>query len=172
MMRKGLLTVLAGAALLVTSCGYNLVGRGGQFPAGVDKVSVPIFANETRDTEIARRLTNSFVAEMVTSGRVQVVSEGEAEARILGTVTRYEIEPITFNVTRKATENRIIVAVDVSLVLKGEEEPVFEQKDVTRYHEYPISEDLALQQREEDLAYREVSRELSQRIIALMTGGF
>ena len=103
MMRKGLLTVLAGAALLLTSCGYNLVGRGGQFPAGVDKVSVPIFANETRDTEIARRLTNSFIAELVTSGRVQVVSEGEAEARILGAVTRYEIEPITFDVTRKRT---------------------------------------------------------------------
>ena len=43
---------------------------------------------------------------------------------------------------------------------------------MTRYHEYPISEDLALQQREEDLAYRDVSRELSQRIIALMTEGF
>jgi len=171
-MGKGLSTVLAGAALLLASCGYNLVGHGGQFPAGVEKVSVPIFANETRDTEIARRLTNTFVQELLARGNVQVVSQGEAQAKILGTVTRYEIEPITFDSTRKATENRIIVAVAVSLVLKGEEEPVFEEKDVTRYHEYPIPEDLALQQKEEDLAYREVSRELSQKIIAVMTEGF
>ena len=121
MMRTRLATIIAGGALLSASCGYNLVGHGGQFPAGVTRVSVPIFANETRNTEIARRLTNTFVQELNARGKVSVVSQGEAQAEILGTVTRYEIEPITFDAERKATENRIIVAVDVSLTLKGED---------------------------------------------------
>ena len=171
-MNRKALCLLAAAALLPAACGYNLVGRGGSFPGGVEKVAVPIFANETKNPEIARRLTDAFVRELNSSGKVRVVDLAEAEGVINGTVTRLEIEGITFNVDRQATENRMVVSADVVLTLTGQEEPVFEKRDVARFHEYPISEDLAVQRKEEDLAYREISRELSQQIISLMTEGF
>jgi outer membrane lipopolysaccharide assembly protein LptE/RlpB len=172
MKKRALLLLAAAAVLMPAGCGYNLVGRGGQFPAGIEKVAVPIFANETKNPEIARRLTNAFVRELNASGKVKVVDLVEADGVVNGTVTRIEVEGITFNAERQATENRMVVATDVVLLLKGQEEPVFEQRDVTRYYEYPIPEDLAVEQKEEDLAYREISRELSQRIISLMTEGF
>jgi hypothetical protein len=43
---------------------------------------------------------------------------------------------------------------------------------VTRYAEYPVSENLAELQKEEELAVEDVSRELSRKIITLMTEGF
>lgn len=165
-------TAVAAVALLLASCGYNLVGRGGQFPAGVEKVAVPIFANETKNPEIARRLTNSFIEELLATGKVMVVDPDEAQAVIQGTVTRFAVVPITFDSDRKTTENRMEVFTDVSLFLAGETEPLFEQKGVSRYFEYPVPEDLALQQKEEDIAYRDISRELSQTIISIMTVGF
>ena len=172
MRKKRIWTAVAAIALFLSSCGYNLVGRGGRFPAGVEKVAVPIFANETKNTEIARRLTNAFIEELLASGKVMVVEDDEAEAVVRGTVTRFAVVPITFDTDRKTTENRMEVYADVSLILTGETEPVFEQKGVSRFFEYPVPEDLALQQREEDIAYRDISRELSQTIISMMAEGF
>jgi outer membrane lipopolysaccharide assembly protein LptE/RlpB len=166
-----LLAALA-AVLVAAGCGYHLVGYGGQFPAGVKSLAVPIFENRTEDVEIARTLTNHFVKELLGTGKVKVLPLGEADAALRGVVTRYEIEPITFDADRTATENRLIVSADVSLVVRGEGDPVFRESGVTRYHEYPVSEDLAVDQKEQDLARQEVSRELSQKIISLMTEGF
>ncbi len=160
------------AVILAGSCGYHLVGHGGRFPAGVDRVAVPIFENATKDKQIARRLTNHFIRELMATGKVKVVSSSEAQAELRGRVTRYEIDPISFDVDRKTTENRLLVATDVDLFLKGESEPIFSEKGVTRYAEYPVSENLAELQREEELAVVDVSRELSQKIITLMTEGF
>lgn len=160
------------AALVVAGCGYNLVGYGGQFPAGVKSLAVPIFENRTEDVEIARTLTNHFVKELLATGKVKVLPLGEADAALRGVVTRYETEPITFDADRTATENRLVVAADVSLVLKGGSEPVFQETGVTRYQEYPVSEDLAIDQKEQDRARQEISRELSQKVISLMTEGF
>ena len=164
---------LAGAvALLCAACGYNLVGYGGQFPAGVQSLAVPIFENNTRDLEIARSLTNHFVRELLATGKIKVVPLEEADAEVRGVVTRYEIEPITFDAERNATENRLVVSTDISLVLKGDAEPVFSERGVTRFQEYPVSEDLAVDQKEQDRARQDVSRELSQKVISLMTVGF
>jgi outer membrane lipopolysaccharide assembly protein LptE/RlpB len=159
-------------AIIASSCGYHLVGHGGQFPAGVDRVTVPIFENATKDNQIARRLTNHFIRELMATGKVKVVSSGEAQAVVRGKVMRYEIEPITFDVNRRATENRLLVATDVGLFLKGESEPVFSEAGVTRYAEYPVSETLAELQKEEERAVEDVSLELSRKIITLMTEGF
>jgi len=160
------------AALVVAGCGYHLVGFGGQFPAGVESLAVPIFENRTEDVEIARTLTNHFVKELLGTGKVKVLPLGEADAALRGVVTRYEIEPITFDASRTATENRLVVSADVSLVLRGEGEPVFHEAGVTRHEEYPVSEDLAVDQKEQDRARQEISRELSQKVISLMTEGF
>ena len=56
------------AVVIASSCGYHLVGHGGQFPAGVDRVTVPIFENATKDKVIARRLTNHFIRELMATG--------------------------------------------------------------------------------------------------------
>jgi outer membrane lipopolysaccharide assembly protein LptE/RlpB len=172
MKRVRLLALAGAAALLCSACGYNLVGYGGQFPAGVESLAVPIFENRTKDLEIARTLTNHFVRELLATGKIRVVPLEEADAEVRGIVTRYEIEPITFDAQRNATENRLLVSADISLVLKGDTEPVFSKTGVTRFEEYPVSEDLAVDQKEQDLARKNVSRELSQTIISVMTVGF
>jgi outer membrane lipopolysaccharide assembly protein LptE/RlpB len=158
--------------ILASSCGYHLVGHGGRFPAGVDLVAVPIFENATKDKAIARRLTNHFIRELMATGKVKVVPSAEAQAEVRGRVARYEVEPITFNANRRATENRLVVAADVDLFLKGESEPIFSEKGVTRYSEYPVSENLSELQKEEERAVEDVSLELSRKIITLMTEGF
>jgi len=169
---KSLKYLVAATALLAASCGYQLVGTGGQFPAGVDKIAVPIFANETKNTEIARLITNSFIRELLATGRVSVVPVEEAQAELLGTVKRYEVERITFDVDRTDLQNRMVVAIDVALLLKGDEIPVFDEENVVRTEEYRVVGDLALERKEEDRARVEISRELGQQVIALMTEGF
>ena len=159
-------------AAVAASCGYRLVGTGGQFPAGVEQVAVHIFENRTKDTDIARLMTDHFIRELQASGRVRVVSSEEAQAEIKGVMTKYEIQPITFDADRKVTENRLALVVDVSLSLMGSTNPTFLEKGVTRYYEYPVQGSLAEQEKEKERAEEAAAKELSQKIITLMTEGF
>ena len=113
----GIALVSVMLAFFVGSCGYT---TGYRMPEGVHRISVPIFANETKNPEIARRLTNSFIEELLATGKVMVVDPDEAQAVIQGTVTRFAVVPITFDSDRKTTENRMEVFTDVSLFLAGE----------------------------------------------------
>lgn len=164
--------LVAAAALFLGGCGYNLVGKGGQFPADVSRVAVPMFANETKDNEIARVMTNDLIRALLATGKIEVVPSREAQAEIRGTVTRYEVERISFDTDRNVVENRLVVTIDVGLFLKGETEPRFHEKGVHGYEEYSVVGDLTVERKEEDASRLLVARDLSQKVISLMTGGF
>ena len=158
--------------LTAPSCGYNLVGRGGQFPEGVERVAVPVFENRTGEVEVARRLRDDFIEELLGTGKVTVVSAGEAQAEVRGRVTAYTIEPITFDTNRRALENRVVLTMDVGFHLSGQQEPAFEEKGVSVYYEYPVASDLAAAEKAEEEALAYVAREMSQKMISLLTEGF
>ncbi len=162
----------AAAALLAAGCGYNLVGQGGKLPGDVTRVAVPMFTNQTKDTQIARIMTNDLIRALLAMGRVEVVPPEEAQAEIRGVVTRYEVERISFDTDRNVTENRLVVTVDVGLYLKGETEPHFQEKGVHGYREYSVEGDLTVERKEEDASRQLVATDISQKVISLMTGGF
>ena len=77
MMRK----LIALAALLLSSCGYSLVGRGNMLDPSIHTIEVPAFVNKTTRVELEQRVTQSVADEFVSRGRLRLVkTPAEADA--------------------------------------------------------------------------------------------
>lgn len=169
--RARALAAAAVLAVLLPACGYRIVGMGGQLPGGISRVEVPIFDNRTPRAEIGRLLSESFIGELLASGKVHVSKEG-AQGLIQGTVTVYRTDPITFDAKKKPLANRLTLAMDASLVTMPDRRVLFAEKGVTVRVDYQVKEDLQENDKLEDEARRSAVREMSQKLISLMLEGF
>lgn len=169
--RRRHLAALAFAALL-PACGYRVAGMGGRLPGGITRVEVPFFENRTARTEIGRLLTESFISELIASGKVQMARAGEAQAIVQGTVTAYKTDPITFDAKQKPLENRLTLVMDVSLMTREDKRTLFAEKGVTIRYDYQVKADLQENEKLEDAARRGAAKQMSQKLVSLMLEGF
>jgi len=160
------------ALVLAGACGYRVVGIGGQLPGGVTRVEVPVFENHTARTDVGRVLTEDFINQLLGSAKLRVATDEGAQATILGTVTGYKREPITFDSKKKPLENRLTIIMDVRLVSKVDQRLLFGEKAVTVRYDYPVKNDLQENDRLEDQAMRSALKQLSEKLVNLMLESF
>jgi outer membrane lipopolysaccharide assembly protein LptE/RlpB len=107
---------LAVAALAMVACGYHLSGRGSTLPEHVRRLAVPLFENETRQPDIAQRITEQVADEFVRRGDYAITSSGdEAEAILQGAVAGYRSRPVVIDQDGRATRYEIEVQVRAEL---------------------------------------------------------
>ena len=170
--RRAALGSLVAALALAAGCGYRVVGYGGQLPGGVTRVEVPVFENLTARPDVARVLTEGFISELLGAAKLRVVPGEGAQALVLGTVTGYKREPITFDSKEKPLENRLTLVMDVSLVTRVDKHLLFGERGVTVRYDYPVKTDLQENDRLEDEAMRSAARQMSQKLVSLMLESF
>jgi outer membrane lipopolysaccharide assembly protein LptE/RlpB len=160
------------AAALLGACGYRVVGVGGQLPGGVNRVEAPIFENRTARSDVGRIFTEDFISQLLASGKVQLAKGDAAQAVVKGAIASYRRDPITFDSKQKPLENRLTIAVDLSLVRRTDRRVLFAEKNVTLRYDYPVKSDLQENDRLEEEAIRAASKQMSQKLVSLMLEGF
>ena len=81
------LIALGFAGLLLSNCaGYTLGGQKPTHLAGVTKLAVPTFENQTLEPRIASLVTNALIKQIQMDGSYQIVPEDEADAVLKGSV--------------------------------------------------------------------------------------
>ena len=104
------------AASLLAGCGYALVGRGSTIPTDVREVYLKPFENGTGRARVDQILTQAVADELVTRQRFAVVASDEgADAELAGTVTGFDVRPVSFDRDRRATEYEISITARVAL---------------------------------------------------------
>src|SRR5687767_934725 len=92
--------LLASAALLLSSCGYHVAGRGTQIPATVKTIAVPAFRNETSRYRIEQVLTQAVMRELLARTRFRVQPEANgADAVLTGSVIQFWSAPVVVEST-------------------------------------------------------------------------
>jgi hypothetical protein len=83
------LIALGFIGLLLSNCaGYTLGGKKPTHLAGITKLAIPTFENQTLEPRIASLVTNALIKQIQVDGSYQIVSEDEAEAVLHGSITR------------------------------------------------------------------------------------
>ena len=114
--RFSLLVLSVAVATSLMGCGYALVGRGSNIPPEIQKVFLKPFENSTDRVEVDQILTRAVADELVTRQRFSIVSsETDADAVIEGTVTGFDVRPVSFDSDRRATEFEINVTAKVQM---------------------------------------------------------
>lgn len=166
------LPLLLPAALLLSACGYHLVGRGGRLPEGVRSVAVPVFENATRRAEVEQRVTEQIIEELNTRSDVRVMpGRNGADALLSGAISGFESSPVALTPEGRATRYEVTLTARVRLedlrsgrLLWSNDQFVFRQQ-------YDVPEDSGFFDQEIE-AIERVAREFAESVVTAMLEGF
>lgn len=164
---------LALIALTSLNCGYALVGRGNILDPTIKTINVPTLVNRTTRVEIEQQLTQSVAEEMVSRGRLRLVSdEKSADAILRGSIDSFNLTPVGFEQGR-ATNYQISITANIELVDHRNEDKVLWKNDQYRFVEnYKVSPGSADAFDQESRAIREIAVRFAQSLVANLLEGF
>jgi outer membrane lipopolysaccharide assembly protein LptE/RlpB len=168
------LRILAALAILLSSCGYNLVGTGNMLDPSIRTIAVPTLVNRTTRVEVEQQLTQEVAQEMVSRGRLRLVSDQKkADAVLRGAIETYILTPVGIEQGR-ATQYQISITANMELIdRRGGDEKVVWKNDQYRFVEnYEVAPDTADAFDQESRAIREIAVRFAQSLVANLLEGF
>lgn len=162
------------SSLALTSCGYTLVGRGSILDPSIKTINVPTLVNRTTRVEVEQQLTQEVASELVSRGRLRLVSDEKvADAVLRGAIATFNLTPVGFEQGR-ATQYQISITASIELLdTRGDEEKVIWKNDQYRFVEnYKVAPDTADAFDQESRAIREIAVRFAQSLVANLLEGF
>ena len=162
-------------AVVLSSCGYGLVGVSSNLPEHLQTLYITPFVNQTSRAELDQRLTEQISQEWVRRGRFQLVaSPDEADAVLSGTITAAIVTPVRFDSEGRANEYQLTVTADVQLVDRTKEKPVTLWHDTrfSRSTSYQVDVDATDYFDREVQAIELLSRDFSRGLVVTILEGF
>ena len=112
-MRAALILTLA---LVSSSCGYALAGRGSFLPDYIRVVGIPPIENRSTYQQVELVLTEKIRTEFIGRGKYTVVPEASGSDAVLsGEITGISAQPVGFNESQLASRYLFIMTMRVQL---------------------------------------------------------
>lgn len=125
--------------LILSGCGYALVGRGSNVPTDIKNVYIRPLENRTPRSQVEQALTRAIADEMVTRHQFSVVGSAEgSDAELSGAVVFFGATPVTFDPSGRATEYEISLTAQIAFKRTGQEEAIWSNDHYTFRETYPI----------------------------------
>jgi hypothetical protein len=168
--RTGVLMVLT--ALLLTGCGYYLVGGRGTFAPGVRTVFVDVFTNRTSDANADSIFRIAFNNQIVQNGHFKLaLSTGEADAIFRGTILSLQSSPLSYKATNLSAEDRITVTLEISFEERESGRSIWTDGAFTGTGDYPVTT-VGVTEDSRKNALTKLANDSAERAYRLMMSGF
>jgi len=110
---------LVALALAVTAgalgCGYGFACTVTNVPKTAHTISIPLFANNTREKGIEVQFQRALEEEFRRRGLLKVVPEGDGDVTLSGTIRRFTTTPVAYSATGEAIEYQGFLQVSLKL---------------------------------------------------------
>ena len=116
------------AVLVLAACGYHLTGTGTAVPEGARTIRIEPFTNHTRETGLEVHLHRAVEDEFRRQGTLRVVTEGDADLVLSGSIRRFTSVPVAFSATDEAVQYQGIMQVSLRLTERASGHVLFENK--------------------------------------------
>lgn len=110
---KSLLSLLSLCLVLSSCAGYHLGGQKPKHLAGITKLAVPTFENQTLEPRLSSVVTNALIKQIQMDGSYQIVSKDDAEAVLEGVIlstNRSQFRSVRQNVLRTSQLQMFLTA--------------------------------------------------------------
>jgi outer membrane lipopolysaccharide assembly protein LptE/RlpB len=167
-MRSALVAVLSAFFLLVAGCGYHTAGSAAHLPSNVHTLAVPVFQNTTQSYHLEVAFTEAVIREFSsrTSYRITSKNDGDADATLQGTITSYQVVPLTYN-SQTGQSSSFLVTVKARIVLTDRNHKMLYQNSNYLFRQqYETTQDLASFIQEDPAALQRLSRDFAQAIVS------
>ena len=157
--------------LILSGCGYALVGRGSNLPPDIKSVYLRPLENRTPRSQVEQALTRAIADELVQRQRFSVIGAPEgADAELSGAVVAYGATPVTFDPSGRATEYEISLTAQIVFKRTGQEQPLWSNDRYTFRETYEISANENYVDLEDDAIERAAERFAETMVSDLLEG--
>jgi hypothetical protein len=112
--RIGFALLLAPIAIVWTSCGYALAGRGSFLPPYIQTIGIPQFTNTTPYYELEQVFTERVRTEFINRGKYKVLPQrAGVDALLNGEILAISITPASFTDQQQASRYIITVTAKI-----------------------------------------------------------
>lgn len=133
---RSLMAVLVVFAL--AGCGYSFRSP---VPPHLETVYVPTFENETREFQLTQQMTEQVINEFLNESRLSLVGgEEAADLVVLGTITNYEEEALSYDPGQAGNPDvfsrRVLLRIDIRLEDRVRDETLWENPSLEEWGEF------------------------------------
>ncbi len=141
-------TYLALGLLFLTACGYHLMGSSlSSLPPHIQTIAVPMFKNTSGEPNLEKHVTQAVIQKFQSIGKPRLVAEDQADAVLLGTVTRYTPSfALSFtagNTGQNVQEFRMEIVGDILIKETASGKILWQKKGLYSKREYTLAGQLA-----------------------------
>lgn len=166
--------VAAALAFLLTGCNYHAVNSAAHLPETVHTLAIPSFQNHTQSWNTQAAFTQAVIREFAnrTSYRIIAAEDPSADATLTGTITRFDIIPLTYdNITGQTSS--YLVTITASLDLKDRDGRVLYHNGAYLFRQqYEQTQDLASFIQEDSAATRRLAADFASAVVADIVESF
>lgn len=158
----------------LTGCGYALVGRASSnVPPDVKSVYIRPLENRTQRSQVEQALTRSIADEMVTRNRFSVLGTTEgADAELSGAVTGFDVRPVTFDASGRATQYEILIVAQIAFKRLGTDKVIWSNDKYQFRQSYELEATGAAYFDREDEAIEEAAKRFAETMVSDLLEGF
>ena len=128
------------AALVSSSCGYTLAGRGSFLPDSIKTIGIPDFTNQTPYFEFGQTLSQRVRSEFIGRGRYKVLpQESGVDAVLRAQLNNVTLTPTGFNDLQQATRYAVSVSMSIQFVQASDGKVLWENPGQVLREEYQVA---------------------------------
>ncbi len=138
--RTVLVPAIVLAALVSSSCGYTLAGRGSFLPDSIKTIGIPDFTNRTPYFEFGQTLSQRIRSEFIGRGRYRVLPrEDGVDAVLRAELNNVALTPTGFNDLQQATRYAVSVSMSIQFVQASDGKVLWENPSQVLREEYQVA---------------------------------
>ena len=138
--RKILVPGVVVAALVSSSCGYTLAGRGSFLPDTIRRIGIPDFTNNTPYFEFGQTLSQRVRTEFIGRGRYKVLpQDAGVDAILRAQINNVSLTPSGFNDSQQATRYVVTVSLAIQFVQASDGKVLWQNPSQLLREEYQVS---------------------------------
>src|ERR1039458_5808549 len=116
------------ATLFLSGClGIYTHQKPSVLPPYIQKIAIRPFANHTQQYGLEDKLTLAVQSEFNRDGRYQITTEDQGDGVVIGDITRYTLDPLSYDVNHVPTEYKLWVLVDVTFYDKVKNQTLWKE---------------------------------------------
>jgi curli biogenesis system outer membrane secretion channel CsgG len=125
--------------MVLINCGYKLAGFSNQIPDHIKTIIIPDFINKTNRFQADQYITFAVRDEFIKrSSLVLVENESRADSILEGTITQFNVSPLSYSDEASSNFYRVSISVSVRFIDLQSNEIIFEGQDITFNDSYKI----------------------------------
>ncbi len=159
-------------AAVISSCGYHFAG-GGDFPAGVTRIFIPMLENRTSETGVERLFTNDLIYEFTRSREERLANErSTADGILTGTIVSLTVQNIARSSISSARERRVTGTLTLRLE-SPEGQKLWQSANIVEREAYTVvTENKTATDQNKSDAIAELSKKMAESAFTQLTDNF